>query len=248
MFNFIHIVVIVPYLMIKTFLIFINLQVILLASQQVLLVVGSDFNSSKAKLQAFEDGKPFYRQIDVNVGKKGLAWGLGEKKFSLKKGEPLKYEGDNKAPIGVFKLTNLFGYSKDNSFKMSYFYTSKNLICVDDSDSNFYNQIIEANGDEKSFEYMKRKDGQYELGIVVAHNTMGVKKRGSCIFLHVQKAPDAPTAGCTSMPLKDLKVLAHWLDKEKNPILIQIPKSRVEDVKKLYPELKNAQLLQKKEE
>ena len=229
--------------MIKTFLILINLQMLLLASQQILLVVGNDFNSSKAKLQAYEDGVPFYKQLDVNIGKNGLGWGLGEKKFSIKEGEPLKYEGDKKAPIGVFKLTNLFGYSKDNSFQMSYFYTSKKLICVDDSDSNFYNQLIEANGDEKSFEYMKRKDGQYELGIVVAHNTMGVKKRGSCIFIHVQKAKDTPTAGCTSMPLKDLKVIVNWLDKEKNPILIQIPKSRIKDIKRLYPELKNSELL-----
>jgi L,D-peptidoglycan transpeptidase YkuD (ErfK/YbiS/YcfS/YnhG family) len=229
--------------MIKTFLIIINLQMLLLASQQVLLVVGSDFNSSTAKLQAYEDGKKFYKQISVNIGKNGLAWGLGEQKFAIKKGEALKYEGDMKAPIGVFKLTNLFGYSKDNSFKMSYFYTSKELICVDDSNSNFYNEIIQAHGDEKSFEYMKRKDGQYELGIVVAHNKMAQKGRGSCIFIHVQKSKDAPTAGCTSMELKDLKVIANWLDRDKNPILIQIPKSKAEEIKKLYPELKESQLL-----
>jgi L,D-peptidoglycan transpeptidase YkuD (ErfK/YbiS/YcfS/YnhG family) len=229
--------------MIKTFLILINLQILLLASQQILLVVSDDFNSSKATLQAYENGVPFYKKIVVNIGKNGLGWGLGEKEFDVKKGEPLKYEGDNKAPIGVFKLTNLFGYSKDNSFKMSYFYTSKELICVDDSDSNFYNQLIEANGNEKSFEKMKRKDGQYELGIVVAHNTMAKKGRGSCIFIHVQRAQNTPTAGCTSMPLADLKVIAHWLDKKKNPLLIQIPKSKIQKVKILYPNLKNSELL-----
>ena len=229
--------------MIKTFLILINLQMFLLASQQILLVVGNDFNSSKATLTPYEDGKLFYKSIEVNIGKKGLGWGLGEKSLTINSNEPLKYEGDLKAPIGIFKLTNLFGYSKDNSFKMSYFYTSKELICVDDSNSNFYNQIIQAHGDEKSFEHMKRKDGQYELGIVVAHNKMAKKRRGSCIFIHVQKSKDAPTAGCTSMPLKDLKVIVNWLDREKNPILIQIPKSRSEEVKKLYPELRDSSLL-----
>jgi len=74
---------------------------------------------------------------------------------------------------------------------------------------------------------------------------MAQKRRGSCIFIHVQKSKDAPTAGCTSMRLEDLKVIAKWLDREKNPILIQIPKSRIEDVKKLYPELKNSELLHK---
>ena len=91
---------------------------------------------------------------------------------------------------------------------------------------------------------MKRNDGQYELGVVVAHNSMGIKGQGSCIFLHVQKEEDAPTAGCTSMKLEDLKKITKWLDKDKNPILIQIPKSLTSEVKRLYPELKKSELLQ----
>lgn len=123
---------------------------------------------------------------------------------------------------------------------MPYLHASKNLICVDDSNSINYNQIITMPEKKpKSFEYMKRDDHQYELGVVVEHNKEGIKKRGSCIFLHVQKAKDTGTAGCTSMELEDLQKVVNWLDSTKNPLLIQIPNSSLKEVFTLYPKLKS---------
>ncbi len=90
---------------------------------------------------------------------------------------------------------------------------------------------------------MKRKDYQYELGIVVEHNKKAVYKRGSCIFMHVKKSKNAPTAGCTAMSLKELQSITNWLDIKKNPILIQIPKSSSTEILKLYPQLKGSELL-----
>ncbi len=232
--------------MIKSFLILINLQILLYSSQQIILVVSESFSNPKASLECYEDGKKTFHTMEVNIGKNGLGWGRGEVSLKQKNSEPLKYEGDKKAPIGVFKLTDIYGYAQIHSYKMPYLYTSQNLICVDDSGSNFYNQIIEANGGEKSFEYMKRGDHQYELGIVVQHNRDAIAKRGSCIFLHVQKSLDSPTAGCTAMSLKEIHQIASWLDKDKNPILIQIPKSSSGEILKLYPELKNSGLLKEK--
>jgi L,D-peptidoglycan transpeptidase YkuD (ErfK/YbiS/YcfS/YnhG family) len=98
-------------------------------------------------------------------------------------------------------------------------------------------------GDEKSFEYMRRDDAQYELGVVVAHNEDAKVKRGSCIFLHVQKEQNASTAGCTSMRLDDLKTIVELLDKDKNPLLIQVPNSSAQEIIKLYPQLKSSTLL-----
>jgi len=229
--------------MIKTFLILINLSIILSASEQIVLVVSENFNSPTAYLECYEGSKLVFEKIKVNIGKKGLGWGLGEKKLTYSKNEPLKYEGDKKAPIGIFKLSSIYGYASKSNFKMPYLHASENLICVDDSNSPFYNQIIIAHGDEKSFEYMRRKDNLYELGIVVEHNTLAQPQRGSCIFLHVKKSDNAPTSGCTSMSLKEIQKIASWLDKSKNPILIQIPKSSSKEILKLYPELKSSELL-----
>jgi len=231
--------------MIKSFLIIVSFQILLYSSQQIILSVSDDYISDKASLECYENGIKIFKTIEVNIGKNGLALGLGKYALQTQQNAALKYEGDKKAPIGIFQLTALFGYASKNNYKMPYLYASKNLICVDESNSPFYNQVIEANGDEKSFENMKRKDHQYELGIIVAHNINALKKRGSCIFLHVQKDKDAPTAGCTAMSLDEIKKIALWLDKEKNPLFIQIPKSSSQEILKLFPELKNSELLKK---
>ena len=224
--------------MIKTFLILTILQNLIFASEQIILVIGDDFNSSKANMYCYEDDKKVFDKIIVNIGKNGLGWGLGEVKLTQKPHEAIKKEGDKKAPVGIFKLVSSFGYAKKEVFNIKYTHLSKNLICVDDSKSNFYNQIITMpNIKPKSYEIMRRNDKQYELGIVVAHNKNQIKKAGSCIFIHVQKSKNSPTAGCTSMSLKNIKKILKWLDKKKNPILIQIPKSSLSEVKKLFPHI-----------
>ncbi len=237
--------------MIKSFLILLSFSIFLHSSQQIVLVVADNFNTSQAKLECFEDEIKVFNTIDVNIGKKGLGWGLGEINLSQKKQDPIKYEGDKKAPSGVFKLTSTFGYSKSNNTKIIHEYiaprsklASKNLICVDDSNSNSYNTIIKMPTPlPKSFEFMRRDDIKYELGIVVQHNFDAIKQRGSCIFIHVQIAPNTGTPGCTSMKLDNLKKIVHWLDKDKNPILIQIPKSSQKEILKLYPQLRDSKLL-----
>ena len=85
--------------MIKTFLILINLVNILYSSQQIILVVGNDMDSSTAKLECYEDNKKIFKTMSVNIGKNGLGWGLGEIELNKSSLEPLKYEGDKKAPI-----------------------------------------------------------------------------------------------------------------------------------------------------
>ncbi|MDF1876821.1 L,D-transpeptidase family protein [Sulfurimonas sp. SAG-AH-194-L11] len=223
--------------MIKSFLILIIFPIFLFSSQQIILVVADDFNTNKAILQFFEDDKVLVK-AEVNLGTNGLGWGIGEIELLHKSNEALKYEGDKKSPAGIFKLTDIFGYSYESNYKLPYLHASKNLICVDDSDSNFYNAIIEANGNEKSFEFMKRSDYQYKYGIFVAHNKNAKRQRGSCIFLHIQKDVNSSTAGCTSMDEYSLKKIISLLDKNKNPILIQIPKSSLKEIQKLYPQLK----------
>ncbi|QOY54324.1 L,D-transpeptidase family protein [Candidatus Sulfurimonas marisnigri] len=228
--------------MVKSFLIIISIQIFLFSSEQIILVVSNDFDSSIANLSTFEDGKRVFKPFEVNIGTNGLGWGLGKTSLKQKELEPQKYEGDKKAPIGIFKLDSIFGYEKNKNFKMKYLHATKELICVDDSNSSSYNQIINLKYEKpKSFEYMRRDDNQYELGVVVAHNSKQLKGRGSCIFLHVEKAKDEPTAGCTSMSLENMKKIVNWLDKSKNPILVQVSKSKLNQIKELYPELELAE-------
>ena len=198
------------------------------SSKQLLLVTSQDFNSSKALLQAYErkdkNWSKVFKPISVNLGRNGLGWGEGEVDFPHKESEPLKYEGDGKAPAGIFTLDSFFGYEK-MEFNFPYIQVGSSDICVDDSDSRAYNQLIKTTHTQpyKSFEFMRREDGLYELGIMVGHNKKGLKKRGSCIFIHIQRDINSPTSGCTSLPKIELLKLMKWLDYSKQPLLLQLP-------------------------
>jgi L,D-peptidoglycan transpeptidase YkuD (ErfK/YbiS/YcfS/YnhG family) len=223
--------------MLKSFLIIINLHIFVFASQ-IVLVVSQNSDTHKAKLQCYEDNKKVGETIDVNIGKNGLGLGISDIKLPNITSRIYKQEGDKKAPIGIFKLSAVFGYAKDMELKMPYLHATKDLICVDDSDSKFYNQIMTMPQEKpKSFEYMRREDDQYRLGVVVEHNKEDIPKAGSCIFIHVQKHQDAPTAGCTSMNYEALEKIVNWLDIKKEPILIQVPKKYLKDIQEIYPEL-----------
>ncbi|MCF6331283.1 MAG: L,D-transpeptidase family protein [Sulfurimonas sp.] len=224
--------------MVKTFLILVICYMFLYSNEQIILVTSDSINTNKATLSCFENGKKVFNDIKVNLGKNGLGIGIGHLELKHQKDEVIKVEGDKKAPIGIFRLTSVFGYADSEDTHMPYIKATKNLICVDDSDSIYYNQIINMPKQKpKSYELMRRDDNQYEIGIVVEHNKQQVAQAGSCIFFHVQKDEDPPTAGCTSMSLQNIKKIVKWLDIKKNPILIQVPKKYLGEVKKMYPEL-----------
>jgi L,D-peptidoglycan transpeptidase YkuD (ErfK/YbiS/YcfS/YnhG family) len=220
--------------MIKSFLITLSFSTLLFSSQQILLVVADDFNSSRATLTCYENKRIICKNIQVNLGKNGLGWGIGIAEIAHAENEPLKHEGDKKAPAGIFALSDAFGYAYKTDTELPYIHADKKTICVDDSASPFYNQIIEAHGDEKSFEHMRRDDKLYKIGVVVAHNPHAVAGRGSCIFLHIERGENIPTVGCTSMKESDLKKIVKWLDKKKNPILIQVPKRYLKEIEVKY--------------
>jgi len=72
---------------------------------------------------------------------------------------------------------------------------------------------------------------QYRWLIVVDYNRRDPRPgAGSCIFLHIWKSPDKGTAGCTAMPEEDLLTILRWLQNEKNPLLVQLPRAEYEKV------------------
>lgn len=224
--------------MVKSFLIISIFQIFLFAGEQIVLVVAQNMESQRAKLSCFEDNKKVFDSFEVNVGERGLGFGIGHKSLIRVVNEPVKKEGDKKAPIGIFELESVFGYQEQMNIKMPYIYTAKDLICVDEPSSRYYNQIIKMPKDiPGSFEVMKRDDNQYELGVVIAHNKVQLEGAGSCIFMHVQKAKETPTSGCTSMTLEQMQKIVSWLDKSKKPLLIQITKAQLPQVAELYPNL-----------
>ncbi len=210
------------------------------ASEQLVLIVSRDFNTTQAVLTRYErEGKSFKEvgeSIPVNLGRNGLAWGIGKPGFTPKPGEPVKHEGDGRAPAGIFSIQKAFGYAPSVMTKMPYIQADSDLICVDDSLSRDYNTILDINESDapKSFEWMHRDDKLYKIGLVIGHNTKAKKRAGSCIFFHIRKSETAPTAGCSAMKEEDLRTLMEWLDPAKDPEVIQIPRRYCPQAEDLY--------------
>jgi L,D-peptidoglycan transpeptidase YkuD (ErfK/YbiS/YcfS/YnhG family) len=68
-----------------------------------------------------------------------------------------------------------------------------------------------------------KPDDLYKVGFVIEHNAQAMPQGGSCIFAHVQRAPGAPTAGCTSMPEAALRGLLAWLRDDAHPVFVLLP-------------------------
>ena len=210
------------------------------ASEQLILIVSDDFNTTHAVLTRYEKEQNCFNKvgeaIPVNLGRNGLAWGIGESGFTPKADEPIKKEGDGRAPAGIFKISKAFGYASRIRTKMPYVQADKELICVDDSQSKYYNQIIDKNESDnpKSFEWMRRDDKLYKMGLVIDHNAEAKKGAGSCIFFHIRKSETAPTAGCSAMKENDLRNIIKWLDPAKKPKVVQIPRSYCSEAEDLY--------------
>lgn len=209
-------------------------------SRQCLLVVTPSWVSSSGVLTAFErgqDGTTWFqhgRKIPVVVGKNGLAWGRGLARVRGFRG-PVKQEGDQRAPAGVFRLSSVFGYASavaTGSVKLPYVALTSQSEAIDDPESRYYNQLVERSKiplpDWRSSERMRRTDNLYRWGIVVDHNTPPMKGAGSCTFLHVWRGPTSATNGCTAMAEHNLKTLIAWLDPQDNPVIVQLPREEFE--------------------
>jgi L,D-peptidoglycan transpeptidase YkuD (ErfK/YbiS/YcfS/YnhG family) len=213
----------------------------LAASTEVIVVTTSDWNAVDGTLRRYERGGPREKWVQagapvtVVVGKSGLGWGSGAVSLDAMAhagSDPVKKEGDGKAPAGVFVLSRAFGYASHEpaGSKMPYVPLTAAVECVDDTNSKFYNQVVDrriAAPDWNSSEHMLRSDELYRWGIVVDHNSSPARSGdGSCIFLHIWRGPGQGTVGCTAMPQEQIEIILGWLDPARKPLLVQMPEQQ----------------------
>lgn len=200
--------------------------------RQVMLVLSPSEESVDAKLWLLEREAGGRWQthagpITVTLGRKGLAWGVGEHCCTAPADFRIKHEGDGCSPAGVFLIPFAFGVARgpDASWlRLRYLPLTQSIIGVDDPKSRYYNQIVDntlVSRDWDSNEAMIRHDDLYRWGAVIAHNPGGLPWRGSCIFLHRWPAPGIATAGCTGMSADDIRQVLAWLDPALEPRLVQ---------------------------
>lgn len=207
-------------------------------STQLIVVTTSDWNAVDGRLQRYERAtrrdawRALGEPVAIVVGKTGLAWGIGVTPTDKIRGasDPVKKEGDGKAPAGVFALGTAFGFAPQPvaGSKLPYLSLTSSVECVDDTKSKFYNRVVDRSTvapDWNSSEHMRNVD-LYRWGIVVDHNDQpAVPGGGSCIFLHIWRGAGQGTVGCTAMPQLELESLLAWLDPARKPLLVQLPAS-----------------------
>lgn len=199
-------------------------------TEQLVVVLTADWAATSGTLQRWErEPGGAWRAVSTPdptvVGKGGLGWGRGLHPSGL--GGPTKAEGDGRAPAGVFALGTAMGVAAVPPAGTRFPYTpTTGQLCVDDPASRHYNTLIPAASTPKdwgSAETMVRKDALYDWLVVVRHNDPPHPGAGSCIFLHVWRAAEKPTVGCTAGPAPLLTTLITWLDPAAAPLLVQLP-------------------------
>ncbi|WP_339726184.1 hypothetical protein [uncultured Paraglaciecola sp.] len=201
--------------------------------KQVVMVISDDWDAQVAQQYRFEkhhgEWKVIGDTIPVNLGRTGLAWGIG---LHPKQAGYHKKEGDGKAPAGIFDFGMAFGYLPEVATKMPYSQMHESNYCIDVNASPLYNQIVDQKvvgvpATKGSTEAMRRdlfsQDDLYKKGLVIQHNPDNIADAGSCIFMHLWRGPESATAGCTSMQESEMDALLAWLDQQQQPRYVALP-------------------------
>ena len=127
-------------------------------------------------------------------------------------------EGDNITPRGIFRVKKLY-YRADRIKKIitsvKKIKIKKNVGWCDDFKSANYNKEIKLPS-KFSHEKLYRKDHLYDLVVVINYNMNPIiKKRGSAIFIHIEKNNYKPTQGCIGLKQKHLLTILKNIKKNE---------------------------------
>lgn len=203
-------------------------------SKQLIMVTANGWSSPQGLLYRYqrENTQQAWQSVGqpapVIVGKNGMGWGVQLQNYNLS--GPTKKEGDNRTPTGIFSFGTAFGFAPTPSkdIKLSYTPLSPTTVCVDDTSSQYYNQIINSAKVPKnswhSGEKMRQVPG-YHWGLMINYNTAKpIPGKGTCIFMHIWQGPTIGTSGCIAMTPENIKQILSWLNPNKNPLIVVLPK------------------------
>lgn len=176
----------------------------LASARRLVLVVADHMNAKSARMWRFERAspaaswRPHGAAEPAMIGRAGMAWSPFFAGFR-REGEPLKIDGDRRAPAGIYPIGRSFGTVP--SSRPGHLQVRNDTVCVDDPASPAYNTIVtRAAAGRVSAENMSRALPMYRRGLVVDYPTDAKARAGSCIFIHVWRSSTTGTAGCVAVP------------------------------------------------
>jgi L,D-peptidoglycan transpeptidase YkuD (ErfK/YbiS/YcfS/YnhG family) len=129
-----------------------------------------------------------------------------------------KREGDGKTPSGTYGFSFFFGVDPNPRVVFPYRHAYRYDYWDDDSRSPRYNEWVDARRvSPGSHPEPLHTVPAYDYGAVIAYNTARIPGRGSAIFLHV--GAGGATAGCVSLPVKQLLRVLRWLRPANRPVI-----------------------------
>lgn len=175
----------------------------LASARRLVLVVADDMNSREATLRRYSRAAPGASwQADGKaepalIGRNGLAWSFTFRQFAART-DPVKTEGDKRAPAGFFRLGASIGHAASN--RPGYLHLTPGTVCVDDPASPAYNTITSRAkvGWKVPGENMWRIP-HYRHGLLVEYPTNRARRGGSCIFIHLKMPRATSTSGCVAV-------------------------------------------------
>ena len=113
-------------------------------------------------------------------------------------------EGDNKTPVGIFRMNTPFGIQpKLEGFPENYTQVDDRYYWNGDSDSPMYNHFVRSDifteFRKESSEHIIDYGGYYNYCIDSGYNPDGIPRKGSAIFLHCS-VNGQNTHGCIAIP------------------------------------------------
>jgi L,D-peptidoglycan transpeptidase YkuD (ErfK/YbiS/YcfS/YnhG family) len=182
---------------------------------RLVVVTVPDMDTTKAALRMFERASSAASWSargtpePAVVGARGIAWGHPFTSHAQRE-EPIKQEGDQRTPAGIYNLGATFGVEKNRRPNYLRLTPGANF-CVDDTTSPLYGRIVPRSTAGKKVRGADMAAvPTYRRGIVIDYPPDRTAKSGSCIFVHVWRGDGVGTAGCVALPETRVADLQEW--------------------------------------
>lgn len=127
-----------------------------------------------------------------------------------------KREGDGHTPSGSYGFGFFFGVRRNPGVRFAFRHAYSYDVWDDDPASPRYNEWVDdRHADPGARPEPMHQVPAYDYAAVIAYNTARVPGLGSAIFLHV--GTGSATAGCVSLPERELLTVLRWLNPRRSP-------------------------------
>lgn len=182
---------------------------------RLIIVTVASMDDVRAQLHTFERKSPAasWRKSSEPqscvVGARGVGWGHPYLSFR-RDNEPVKEEGDERTPAGIYRIGAMFGFAEDKRPNYIQLAPGKHF-CVEDTSSRFYGQIVPQSSVSETTAGQKMASvEQFRRGLFVDYPPRRAVKAGSCIFVQVWRGEGAATSAHIGLPEKSILDLQDW--------------------------------------